>query len=68
MRGTWGAGGGLEKEEGLGAAKEEAGRRIREACAMVCVGGGGEQTRGSGRWWVRATGFWQHEGRMRGSW
>ena len=34
-RGTWGAGGGLRKEEGLGAAEEEAGRRIREACAMV---------------------------------
>ena len=32
---TWGAGGGLGKEEGLGAAEEEAGRRIREACAMV---------------------------------
>ncbi|EMS61815.1 hypothetical protein TRIUR3_30041 [Triticum urartu] len=33
-RGAWGAGGGLGKEEGLGAAEEEAGRRIREACVM----------------------------------
>ena len=33
--GTWGASGGLGKEEGLGAGEEEAGRQIREACAMV---------------------------------